>query len=416
MAIASTRYKGTSARDLFELDELQLASAQISGGAGTDTLSLSTDGDYSFSSASYKGLSGIDVIDFSGHTSGTLEIRLSSSMMSQSDAGRLTIVSGASGIDLLKAGSSVGGSVYVDGIGDVRLDNATNNVVNISDGATVHVVGGNGSDTIRASQTGSILDGGAGNDTLVAGNGTDTVRFGIGDRADLVQGFNVAQDVVVLEGTSFTHMSQLLLCLTDTVSGARLDLGDGDTLTFTGVAVSDLAATNFAGIAAGSPTIVGLPGTTADQLQTLLDGAGPGATVILAEGQHVFDHAIQIRHDGVTLRGASETGTVVVFDYPVGTGGDGIVVRAAAETYLGTGRHRQGRDVVHHEQRRGPRGRRHHPPLSGQRRGLSRGQRLVQCQCCSAGESSIPRGHRRNRSYRREHGLSEELDPLCDVR
>ena len=336
MAVTTTRYKGTSAHDLFELDMLQLASAQIAGGLGTDTLKITTTGSYVFSSASYRGLSGVDSFDFSSHLTGTLEVRLTSGMMSQTDAGRLTIVSGASGIDVLKAGASVGGTVYIAGIGVVQLDHATNNFVSIADGAFVHVKGGNGSDTIRASATGSILDGGAGNDTLVAGNGTDSVRFGTGDRADLVQSFNAAQDVVVLEGTGFTYMSEIALRLTDTASGARLDLGNGDTLTFAGISAADLGAGNFSGIAAGAPTIVVAPGTTADQLQAILDGAGAGATVILAEGSHVFNHSIVIRHDGVTLRGASETGTVVVFDYPAGTGGDGIVVRAGAESFLGT--------------------------------------------------------------------------------
>ncbi|MFM9941572.1 MAG: hypothetical protein ACKVP7_18970 [Hyphomicrobiaceae bacterium] len=336
VAVAATRYKGTAGNDLFILDSALLANAQISAGLGYDTLQIAAAGNFVFSSTAYRSLSGIDALDFSQHVTGTLEVRLSSSMMSQTDAGRLTIVSGAGGIDLLRAGSSVGGMVYVAGIGEVQLDHATNNIVRIADAANVHVIGGNGSDTIYASAKGSTLDGGAGNDTLVAGNGTDTVRFGTGDRADVAQGFDVAHDVVVIEGYNFNWMSEIRARLLDTTTGVRLDLGNGDTLTLTGVTADDLTAANFAGVTEGAPILTVAVGTTAAALNAMLANAGPGTTVVLAAGQHVFDREIVIRHDGVTFTGAGENLTTVVFDYPAGTGGNGIAVRGGAETFVGT--------------------------------------------------------------------------------
>jgi Ca2+-binding RTX toxin-like protein len=336
MATTTTRYKGTAGNNLFLLDMAQLQSAIITGGLGTDTLKIANTGSYTFSSASYSGLSGIDVLDFSSHANGRLEVRLSSGLMSQTDAGRLTVVSGAGGIDLLKAGSSVGGTVYVAGIGEVWLDTATNNILRIADGAGVYVHGGGGSDTIWASATGSILDGGAGNDTLVCGSGADRVHFGTGDRADVAQGFNVAQDAIVLEGTGLAWSSQVLARFTDTAAGARLDFGNGDTLTLAGVAVEDLSAANFVGVAAGAPTIHVAAGTSAAALNAILADAGPGASIVLGDGQHLFDREIQIRHDGVTLRGESEAGTVITFAYAAGTGGCGIAVRGGAETLVGT--------------------------------------------------------------------------------
>ncbi len=328
------RYNGTTGSDTFQLTLAKLANAMITAGSGHDTLKVAAAGGYVFSSSSYSSLNGVDALDFSAHTSGTLDVRLSSGMMGQTDRGELTIVSGASGIDNLKAGASVGGKVLVSGAGDVQLDNATNNIVTIKDGASVHVVGGNGADTITASATGAHLDGGAGNDTLKAGAGADTVHFGTSDRADLVQSFNVAQDVVTLQDTGLTHMSQILVRMLDTPQGAVLDLGNGDKLTLTGVTVADLSAANFTGIQAGAPTIHIVPGTTAVEVNAIIVGAGAGATIILDDGNHVFDRPIVIQQDGVTLKGMSESGTVVTFAYPAGTGGNGIEVNGGAKTYL----------------------------------------------------------------------------------
>ena len=336
MPTGTAIYQGTSGDDLFTVDTATLATAKVLAGAGDDTLQIIMAGSYSFSSAAYGTIAGIDVFDFSSHADGMLEIRLTSGVMNQSDAAQLTIVSGASGIDLLRVGSSVGGNVFVAGIGEVRLDNGTDNIVNIADGASVHVVGGAGSDTIRASATGSVLDGGAGNDLLFAAAGTDTIKFGVGDRADIVRNFDVAHDVVVVEGITLTLMSEVAGRLSTTAAGARLDLGNGDSLTFAGIAVADLTAANFAGVTEGTAVIVVQPGTTAATLNTLLDNAGPDATIVLAAGHHIFDREIVIRHDRVNFVGAGEGGTFVTFDYPVGTGGNGISVRGGAETTVGT--------------------------------------------------------------------------------
>ena len=330
-----TRYKGTAGNDVFNLSTSSLASAVVTGGAGTDTLKVTNTGSLTFSSSSFASLSGIDVLDFSAHSSGISDVRLSAYLMKQSDAGSLTVVSGDGGIDNLSAAGSIGGKVYVAGIGEVHLSGTVDNTVTIKDGASVHVIGGAGNDTIVASSTGSLLDGGAGNDKLVAGNGTDTVQFGTGDRADTVTGFDVAQDRVSLEGAGFTYMSEVKAHLTQTAAGAVLNLGNGDTLTFAGVDGATLTAANFAGILPGSAPIHIAAGTTAAALNQIIAEAGAGATIILDAGVHVFDQPIQILNDGVTFKGASETGTTIVFDFPAGTGGNGIEVTAGAKSLVG---------------------------------------------------------------------------------
>ncbi len=327
------RYNGTNGNDTFQLSSTSLSGSTVTAGSGYDTLKISNTGALNFTSAAYRTLTGVDALDFSAHSSGTLTVQLSSSMINQSDNGQITIVSGAGGIDLLKAGT-VGGTVFVAGTGNVHLDNATNNVVSLKDGAIAHVMGGSGADTITASATGSLLDGGAGNDTLNAGAGSDTVYFGTGDRADLVQSFNVTQDSVSLQDAGLTHMSQITARLTDGPQGAILDLGNGDTLTFKGVNAASLTADNFKGIAAGAPTIHIAPGTTAAELNAIIKGAGAGATIILDDGHHVFDRSIIIDNDGVTFKGQSESGTVIEFAFPAGVGGHGIEVVGGAKSYL----------------------------------------------------------------------------------
>ncbi len=328
-------FKGTNGNDTFRLSQSALSSAVVVGGDGTDTLAITNKGKVTFEDGRYKSLSGIDAIDLTAHTSGTAQVRISQAIMSQTDAKQLTIVSGAGGIDLVSASGNLGGTVLIAGTGAVLLDNQTNNVVTLADGATVHVVGGAGSDTITAASTGSLLDGGAGNDQLIARAGTDTILFGTNDDADIVSGFDVHKDVVTLEGTTFKTMNEVRAHLSQSATGAVLDLGNGDTLTFANIDMSKLTAANFSGIVDAPPTIHIVPGTSAEEVNRIIAEAGEGATIILGEGVHVFDRAIQILNDGVTFKGASETGTTIVFDYPAGTGGNGIEVTGGAKSLIG---------------------------------------------------------------------------------
>jgi Ca2+-binding RTX toxin-like protein len=200
----------------------------------------------------------------------------------------------------------------------------------------VAVHGGTNNDMITASATGSLLDGGAGFDTLVGGNGQDTVLFGTGDRADLVRNFNVAADKIQLEGTSLTWFADIAARIADTPNGAVLDLGNGDTLTLAGVTKGQLSASNFVGVQAGPPTIMVGTDVTAAQLNAMLERYGDGATFILKDGLHIFDQTIRITHDHVTFRGESEAGTIVRFAFPAGNADHGIHVEGASDLLVGT--------------------------------------------------------------------------------
>jgi Ca2+-binding RTX toxin-like protein len=243
----ATTVLGTSGNDLFSFSLAELASRRLLGGAGFDTLTITTSGAYTFNSSSYAGLSGIDALDFSAHTSGSLVVKLTSSMVTQSDSRTLKVVSGAAGIDALSAGAVSNGKVVVDGIGTVRLDDATANVVTIADLAAVHVIGGNGADRITGGAGGAWLDGGGGNDTLTASllAGADTFVLGAGYGADKAINFSVAQDVVSLTGTSVMSFADVLAMLSDSGSGAVVRHTSGATLTLTSVGSATLTGDNF---------------------------------------------------------------------------------------------------------------------------------------------------------------------------
>ncbi len=90
-----TLFQGTSGDDLFFLTSADLKGATVDGGTGADTLAIADTGDLTFTSRTYRELSGIDAFDFSSHSSGFLAVNIDASMLSQSDAGLLTVVSGA---------------------------------------------------------------------------------------------------------------------------------------------------------------------------------------------------------------------------------------------------------------------------------------------------------------------------------
>ncbi|MDH3742664.1 MAG: hypothetical protein OER56_13815, partial [Hyphomicrobiales bacterium] len=336
-----TTYQGTSGDDLFAIASSSLKNATFLGGLGYDTLQITNTGNLVFNHRSYKEMSGIDALDFSNHSGGTLTIKIRGSMVAQSDAGLLTIISGIAGINSLQAAETGLGTVQVAGTGTVALADGTNNVVTIADGSDVTVTGGSGNDTITASSTGSRLDGGSGADQLIAGGGADDIIFTAGYGSDQIGSFDVTLDTVSLSGLSVTSFAELLGLIIDDATGAILDLGNGDQLQLTGVAKSSLTTANFLvngqqlpDQPSGPETIYIEVGTTAAELNAIIAGAGAGSIIILRDGSHVFDQTITISRDDITLKGESETGTVLQFSFAAGSEGHGIAVTAGAKSYI----------------------------------------------------------------------------------
>ncbi len=332
-------YYGNSEDDLLVLDPRALSRARIDLGAGRDTLVINALNDFQFSQNSYSSMSGVDVLDFSRLGPGSLAVNLNNALVDQSDSNVLTVVSGVNGIDSLRASNITAGQVVIDGVGQVNLANGVNNVVSIAGGAALSVIGGTGNDTITAALAGSVLQGGLGNDVLNARAGVDNVAYASGDGADTVIGFNVGSDAIALNGFSFTSLNEILALTTDTVSGALVNFANGQSLLFSGLTRADLAlaivTNNGVVLELLPPTIQVDIGTSAAALNAMIADAEAGTTFVLAEGTHLFDAALVIARDDITLRGENADGTVLQFSFAAGSEADAIQVTGGAKTYLG---------------------------------------------------------------------------------
>ncbi|NVJ97417.1 MAG: pre-peptidase C-terminal domain-containing protein [Alphaproteobacteria bacterium] len=163
----------------------------------------------------------------------------------QGDQGDDVIYAGQSGDDTLSGGDGAdeifGGNdndvVSGNGGDDTLYGGSGNDVLNGNDGSDT-LYGGAGDDT---------LTGGAGDDALRPGDGADLLIFAAGDGDDTVTGFSVADDTLDLSATStnFQSRSDVEAAATDTENGLLIDLGGGDSVLISGIAVSDIASIDF---------------------------------------------------------------------------------------------------------------------------------------------------------------------------
>jgi RHS repeat-associated protein len=182
-----------------------LKNVSVTGGAGSDTLTLSTTslrlpvlgGTYQFS-----GGGGTDTVVASGNTSWTL-----------TDAA---------------LSSSLGGRLALSGVTQARLfGGAGNNALNASGfSGRVLLSGGAGNDVLRAGAGGGVLLGGTGNDALIGGAGRSVLIGGVGQDA-LWAGSG--GDILIAGYTAFDNNAAALLALlaewqrTDETYSQRLD-------------------------------------------------------------------------------------------------------------------------------------------------------------------------------------------------
>jgi hypothetical protein len=111
-----------------------------------------------------------------------------------------------------------------------------------------NAIGGGGNDTIQGDLAGNILEGGKGNDSLSGGQGADTFVFASGDGDDTITDFTASEsDMIDLSAmTQITDFADLSTNhMQKSGSDVVIDNGAGDTITITGVALSDLTAERF---------------------------------------------------------------------------------------------------------------------------------------------------------------------------
>lgn len=333
------RLIGSNGDDELVIAAEDLINHRINLRSGHDAVVLTSNTGLDFSRDTYWRMNGVEQLDVSQVTGGDITVELDSGLLRRSDQNEVTIVSGDQGIQSLAADDRGDGTFYLAGSGDVSLADGVSNNITIADGATVQVFGGTGNDTITASADGSRLDGGGGDDVLVAGAGADIIVAEADDGADTVMNFDVAIDQIFLAQHNFQSFGDIIAATTDDESGnAVIDLGDGDSMTLIGVVAADLSAGNFSldGVLLDDTTYVIQPGTSASDLNALIAAAPEGATFVLLDGTHTFTESVVIDRGDITFKGQSETGTILQFDFPAGEVTDGLTVTGGDRAYLGT--------------------------------------------------------------------------------
>jgi RTX calcium-binding nonapeptide repeat (4 copies) len=329
---------GTARNDAFALKATALASTQIRGGAGYDTLAISGTGDITISSSLTSLWRELESLDFSAYA-GNVNLTIPSTLLTSSASGAMDIITAASVVMVLAAPVGAATPVNLYGLGHVELSNMTNNMVAIQS-QSVSVHGGSGADQITASTVGSILDGGAGNDTLIGNSGADRFVHMAGSGIDLFKSFNSGADMIALSSTNIDSFWNLKNLMADTASGVQVRFADSSGITIQGVTKAAFTADTFTIDGKTSPelgsTIIIKPGTSAAEVNAVIAAAADGTTVVFAKGTHTFTTAINVTRDHITLKGESETGTIFKFDLAAGIEGNFINVNGGAKSYAAT--------------------------------------------------------------------------------
>ena len=160
---------------------------------------------------------------------------------------------GGGGDDLLRGGAdndvlraAVGEDTVVGGGGDDRLLGQGGDDELRGGGGADNLSGGDANDVLKAGGGADTLSGDLGDDTLIGGGGDDLLVFTDNDGADLVQGFRTGQDVIDLSGVSaIIDFADLTANHLSSQGGDAVIDTDGGSIRLDGVAVADLAATDF---------------------------------------------------------------------------------------------------------------------------------------------------------------------------
>lgn len=210
------------------------SSDQLNGGDGNDNL---------------YGLSGDDTL--SGGTGDDILVGGSGADMMDGGAGTDMADYSASGSAVsirLWNGTGEGGNAQGDVLSGIEnvTGSAFSDLLIGANSSDNHLKGGEGNDSLYGLNGADRLNGGTGNDLLSGGDGADTFEYQLGEGADTVSDFNAAEDTLAFYGLDPNVTAQDILNMASDQSGdVLIDLGNGSTLTLTGVSVSDLSTGNI---------------------------------------------------------------------------------------------------------------------------------------------------------------------------
>lgn len=151
-------------------------------------------------------------------------------------------VYGDAGNDILFGGK--GDDVMSGGADNDIVFGQDGNDILSGDGGADLLSGGKGNDLLAGGAGADTLAGGAGADTLAGQGGNDTFYFESGFGRDVVLDFRPGEDVIAIQaninGSHITDVSDLAGRITETSTGAVIDLGHGDQIKLVGVSSEDL--------------------------------------------------------------------------------------------------------------------------------------------------------------------------------
>lgn len=127
---------------------------------------------------------------------------------------------------------------------DVINGNGGNDRINGGNGDDI-IDGGAGRDVIRGGRGDDTIDGGTGNDILFGNGGADTFVFGNNSGNDQIRGFRSNDVIDLSEVDALNSITDVANALTQTRSGALLDLGDDGSVLLRGTSISTLEADDF---------------------------------------------------------------------------------------------------------------------------------------------------------------------------
>lgn len=188
------------------------------------------------------------------------------------------VIDGGQGVDTMTGGN--GNDIYyVDNVGDIVSESSltggrdlvyswvsysltgtssavelgrlvgTSNVDMTGNDLANTLIGNTGNNTLSGGLGGDVLNGGNGNDTLVGGqgnddltggNGADVFVFNVGDGADTVRDFSVAQDQLDLRALGIDSASELVPHASNSGANLVLNFGSGNTVTLQNVQVAQI--------------------------------------------------------------------------------------------------------------------------------------------------------------------------------
>ncbi len=167
------------------------------------------------------------------------------------------LIYGNQGLDTIYGGQD-GDVIYAGQHADIAYGNLANDVIYGNfDQDTLYggqdqdtLYGGQGDDQIFGNLGNDDLYGNLGNDWLVGGDGEDWFYFANNSGADVIADYNTFLDLVIItanaNGSGIFTAADAVARLSDTVDGAVLDLGGGNSVLFLGLTTADLGTDDFA--------------------------------------------------------------------------------------------------------------------------------------------------------------------------